>query len=140
MGTERSALPRISRLLCYGTWIAPGIMLIFSSVQPAKNSAMRPCDSISSRVESVAQSLESAQYVTAILVFDNQRPEEVLIKRYRIIWSGGSFVGIPSKLVIPARESVRWKVRINPSYGDLRSLLNNVSNVTVKIEECKVKS
>ncbi len=111
-------------------------MLICLLAQPGARSAIKPCDHISSRIESAVPSLESAQYVTTTLTFESQLPEKVLIKRYRIQWSGGSFVGRPAKLAIPSLGSVRWKVRIDHSSGDLQSLINNLSDVTVTIEDC----
>lgn len=84
-----------------------------------------------SRIVDVTPSLESASYALATLIFDNTTEREVQVKRYRITWNGGCFVGNPAHLRIPARSSRQWKVQIAHESGDVQALLTDPAAASV---------
>jgi hypothetical protein len=138
MAIQQFALPDSSlRLLCYVAVLALGSGASCQRYKNKEGSAAMHRDRIhiDARILSIMPSMESVPYATATLVFSNASGHEVLVKKYRVVWSGGSFAGSHSDLRIPPGGSREWKVRVGPDSGDLQSLLSHPFDARVEVEE-----
>ena len=90
---------------------------------------------VHAEVVGVTPSLESVDYASAVLIFRNGGPAAVRVRRYRVVWDGGSFTGSPRDLVLAAGGTREWRVRIDHSHGNVDRLLRGTSPACVDVLE-----
>jgi hypothetical protein len=125
----RFALLNVEAIIRPGVLVA-GICLTMCSFGSGPNKET----GVSARIESTIWSQESGIYVTVTLLFRNRTHRPAQVKRYRIVWSEGSFAGAAANLEIPAAGSREWKVRVGPASGNLRSLVEDFSAARVIVD------
>jgi hypothetical protein len=100
-------------------------------------SSRNPDPAVTGTVQKVLPSLESAFYATVVIEMRNGTPRPVSITRYRLEWPGGLYVGTTESLELAAGASRGWRVRVPPSSGDLKALLEKPESARVIILETR---